>query len=203
MVIKITKISVRNILNSAGKEAFEVEMTTDDNFKAMSSSPSAIIPGRREVITNRNVSESDLNEMINEIYNSEIENQSDFDNILNSYMQSLGSNICLPFSLTFARIMAQIQNITLTQYISRIANYNCERKSPIPLINIFSVGLHAQKEKGSIQNIMIAVDIHPFSKAIQPITEIYLYIENELKKRGILKVLRFIKWDGCRKNDDR
>lgn len=186
-MIKITKINIRKILNSIGKEAFEVEMIIDNKFKAIASSPSAIMPGRRETITTENVSKSNLNEMINEIYNSKIENQSDFDNILNKYMQNLGSNICLPFSLAFARLMAQVQNITLTQYISKIANYNCERISPIPLITIFSGGIHNQKEKGSIQNIMIAVNIHPFSKAIQAITKIYSYIENELKKKDILK----------------
>lgn len=187
-MIKITQISVRNILNSAGKEALEVEMVCNNKFKAIASSPSAIIPGRREIITTSNdVNRSGLNEMISEIYNSEIENQSDFDNILNKYMQRLGSNICLPFSLAFARLMAQIQNITLTQYISKIADYNCERISPIPLITIFSGGVHNQKEKGSIQNIMIAVNVHPFSKAVKVISEIYSYIENKLMRQGILK----------------
>lgn len=125
--------------------------------------------------------------MINEICNRQLENQEEFDSILDSYMQELGSNICLPFSLAFARIMAQVQNITLVEYIEKIANYKCQRKSPIPLIAIFSGGVHNQKENGSIQNIMIAVDIHPFSRSIQAIIEIYSYIENELKKKGILR----------------
>lgn len=186
-MIKIIRINIMNILNSEGKEAFEVELITDNNFKAIASSPSAIIPGRREIITTNKVSKSDLNEMINEICKNEIENQSEFDSILNKYMQILGSNICLPFSLAFARLMAQVQNITLIQYISKIADYNHEKKSPIPLVAIFSGGVHNKKQNGSIQNIMIAVNIHPFSKAIKAISEIYSYIENELKKRDILK----------------
>lgn len=186
-MIKIAKINLRNILNSAGKETLEVEMTMDNEFRAIASSPSAIISGRREILTIQNASESNLNNMINEIYNSEIKNQNDFDEILNNYMQILGTNICLPFSLAFARLMAQAENIRLTQYISKIANFNCERKSPIPLVTIFSGGVHNKKEKDSIQNIMIAVNIHPFSKAIRTITEIYSCIENELKKKNILK----------------
>lgn len=186
-MIKITQINIRNILNSEGKEAFEVELITDNNLKAIASSPSAIIPGRRETITTNNVSKSDLNEMINKIYKSKIENQNDFDNILNNYMQILGSNICLPFSLAFARLMAQVQNITLIQYISKIADYNHEKESPIPLIAIFSGGVHDKKRSGSIQNIMISVNIHPFSKAVKVISEIYSYIENELKRKDVLK----------------
>ncbi len=73
------------------------------------------------------------------------------------------------------------------KYISNIANYNFKRISPVPLIAIFSGGVHNKKQKGSIQNIMIAVNIHPFSKAVKVIMEIYSYIENELKKKDILK----------------
>lgn len=185
-MIKIEEIKIREILNSVGKKAIEVEIRTDYNIRAISSSPSAIIPGKREVITTNKVNESKLNEMIHEVCNRELKNQEEFDSILDSYMHELGSNICLPFSLAFARIMAQIQNLTLVEYIEKVANYKKYRKSPIPLIATFSGGVHNQKEKGSIQNIMLAVDIHPFSKAIQAITDIYSYIENELKKKDIL-----------------
>lgn len=202
-MIKIKEIKVREILNSVGKKALEVEMITENNIRAISSSPSAIIPGKREVITTNKGNESKLNEMIHEVCNRELENQEEFDSILASYMQELGSSICLPFSLAFARIMAKVQNITLVEYIEKIANYKKQRKSPIPLIAIFSGGVHNQKDKGSIQNIMLAVDIHPFSKAIQPITEIYSYIQNELKKKDILKALRFIKWNDCKRYDNR
>ncbi|MCI8445856.1 MAG: hypothetical protein HFH31_00010 [Bacilli bacterium] len=186
-MIKIKEIKIREILNSVGKKAVEVEIRTYNNIRAISSSPSAIIPGKREVVTTNEVNENKLNEMINEICDRKLENQEEFDSILDNYMRELGSNICLPFSLAFARVMAQVQNLTLVEYIEKVANYKKQRKSPIPLIAIFSGGVHNQKEKGSIQNIMLAVDIHPFSKAIPAITDIYSYIENELKKKDILK----------------
>lgn len=186
-MVKIKKVILRNILNSKGNVALEVEMIADNNFRVIASSPSAIIPGKREVITRNNINKCKLNDLIDEICNKEIENQENFDNILNAYMKDLGSNVCLPFSLAFARLVAQSQNLTLVQYISNIANYNITRRSPIPLIAIFSGGVHNQKEKGSIQNIMLAVNIHPFSKAIKAITEIYSYIESELNKKEILK----------------
>lgn len=186
-MIKIREVKVREILNSVGNKALEIETITDSNIKAIAASPSAIISGKREVITANNINENQLKKMIDEICNREVENQADFDNILNNYMQNLGSNICLLFSLAFARIMAQVQNLTLVEYIVKIVNYKEQGKSPIPLIAIFSGGVYNKKENGSIQNIMLAIDIHPFSKAIQPITEIYSYIENELKKKDMLK----------------
>lgn len=50
-MIKIKEIKTREILNSVGKKAIEVEIRTENNIRAISSSPSAIIPGKREVIT--------------------------------------------------------------------------------------------------------------------------------------------------------
>ena len=123
-MIKIEEIKIREILNSVGKKAIEVEIRTDYNIRAISSSPSAIIPGKREVITTNKVNESKLNEMIYEVCNRELKNQEEFDSILDSYMHELGSNICLPFSLAFARIMAQIQNLTLVEYIEN--SINCD-----------------------------------------------------------------------------
>ena len=185
-MIKVEEVKIRQILNSMGKKAFEVEMIANNHIKAIASSPSAIIPGRREVIEIGAVSKNKLNQIIKEICSREIKNQEDFDKILKTYLKELGSSICLPFSLAFARIMAQAQNLTLVQYIAKLANYNPKEISTIPLIAIFSGGVHNRKEKGSIQNIMIAVDVHPFSKATQPITEIYTYIENEVKKKNLL-----------------
>ncbi len=186
-MVKIKNVQLRTILNFAGKESLEVEMRADDNFRAIASSPTAIIPGRREVATTSDVDETRLNGLITEICSTDINSQQDFDNILNSYMQDLGSNVCLPFSLAFARLMAQTRKLTLVQYISNIANYNLKKISPIPLVTIFSGGVHNEKQKGSFQNIMIAVNIHPFRKAVKVVTDIYSYIENEVKKKDILK----------------
>lgn len=113
-MVKIKSVQLRTILNSVGKEALEVEIIADNNLRAIASSPSAIIPGRREVITINNINESRLNEMITEICNTEIESQKNFDDILNAYIKDLGSNICLPFSLAFARLMAQTRKFNIS-----------------------------------------------------------------------------------------
>ena len=186
-MIKIKEIKVREILNSEGKEALEVEMVTTDNRKSIASSPSAIIPGRKEVLTTNHIHTNILNQMIEEIYRREFKSQGNFDNFLNQYMEKLGTNVCLPFSLAYAKMCAKNQDMTLVEYIRKIANYHIKNPSPIPLVAIFSGGVHNQEEKGSIQNIMIAVDIHPFSKSVPVITKIYTEIENEVKRKNILK----------------
>lgn len=73
--MKIKNIKIRNILNSEGRKAIEIEMTAENNSKAIASSPSAIIPGKREVLITQNISENIINEVFNEIYKKEIKNQ--------------------------------------------------------------------------------------------------------------------------------
>jgi len=90
-------------------------------------------------------------------------------------------------SLAFARIMAQKKQNSLVKYIATIASYHTDYKMPKPLVTVFSGGVHHAKNKGTIQNIMLCINREPFSKAIQPIQEIYTNIEQQLKQIGQLK----------------
>lgn len=185
-MIKIKNIKFRKILNSAGKDATEIEILTNENIVGIASTPSAIIAGKREVITESGNKEKEIKKILEKICNIELKKQSEFDMILNDYIEKIGSNICLALSLAFARAYAKKEQISLVQYIVDEANEKNEYISPKPLIAIFSGGaVHSRKD--SIQNIMLSVDIHPFSKAVKAITEIYTYIENELKEKNILK----------------
>lgn len=186
-MIKIKNIKFRKILNSAGKDATEIEILTDENILGIASTPSAIISGKREVITESAIENKEklIKELLQKICNIELKNQSEFDMILNEHIERIGSNICLALSLAFARVYAKKEKISLVQYISNEANEKNNSLSPKPLVTIFSGGVHNKKD--SIQNIMLSVNIHPFSEAVKAITEIYTYIENELKEKNILK----------------
>ena len=186
-MIKIEKIKLRNILNSAGKKALEVEITTDTGISEMASTPSAIMPGKREVLETNQIEDKELKGFLENICNTRIENQQMFDSILDNYMDKIGTSIGLALSLAFARICAKSESIELVEYIERVSNYTERKISPKPLVTIFSGGVHNKKEKGSIQNIMIVVDIHPFSEAVKAITEIYTDLENRLKEKALLK----------------
>lgn len=186
-MIKIKKIKFRNILNSAGNIALEIEILTDKNISEKASTPSAIVPGRREVVATSDFENKDLKELVEKISNIEIENQKIFDKILEGYIDKLGANICLALSLAFARVSAKNEKKSLVQYISEQANYNVKKISPIPLITVFSGGIHDKSIKGSMQNIMLSVDIHPFSNAVKAIVEIYTDIESQPKEQNVLK----------------
>ena len=186
-MIKIKDIKFRDILNSAGKIALEVQITTDKGISEIASTPSAIIPGKREVLETNNLENGYLNELLEKICNIEIENQKAFDTILNDYMEKIGANICLALSLAFARVSAKKEQITLVEYILKQSHQQKGNISPRSLVTIFSGGIHNEKVKGSIQNIMLSVNIHPFSEAVKAIVEIYTYIESKLKEKDLLK----------------
>lgn len=186
-MVKIEKVKFRKILNSAGKISLEVEITDCDGIKAFASTPSAIQPGKREVTSIPSFYHNYINDLIEEICNIDIGSQKILDTILNKYMKKIGADICLSLSLAFARIMAQKEQISLVEYIAKIANYKTRYISPKPLVTIFSGGVHNTKSKGTLQNIMLSVNIQPFSKAITPILEIYTDIEKQLKQMNLLK----------------
>ncbi len=186
-MIKVKELKLRKILNSEGKDAIETEIIINKNIKGIASTPSAIIPGKREIISKNELNKNELSKMFDEIYNIKIENQEQFDNIINKYKNVLGANVCLSLSLAFARAYSKMKKTSLVKYISKLGcveNRSIEIKS---LVTIFSSGVHNKSVNGDIQNIMISVDIQPFSKAVKAIIEIYNRIEKELKDKNLLK----------------
>lgn len=137
-MIKIEKIKTRKILNSQGKIAIETEIITNKNTKGIAQSPSAIIPGKREIKAEKEINNNELNTLINEIYNTNIESQEHFDSILNKYVNKLGANLCLSLSLAFARAYSKSKNLSLVNYISELGNITDKNINIKPLIAIFS-----------------------------------------------------------------
>lgn len=186
--MKLKKLDIYEILNSAGKKAIEVEVTTDNDIKAIASVPSAIIPGEREV--NR----TDIKNYDNNIYYKQLENkiintnmtQSELDNVLQEYLKKLGSDICLAISLSFARVNAKEKKIPLVQYISQELKYETKYNIPKALVTVFSGGVHNLQGVKTLQNIMIIVNEDTFNKTEETILKIYGKIERKLKSKKIL-----------------
>lgn len=185
--ITIKQIKFRNILNSNGDRAIEVEMKSNNEITGIASAASAIISGKREKKELRTLDNKYIDDLINEIYCTNFLNQKQFDDILKKYINNVGTSICLTLSLSFARIMAQEQKILLIEYITKLTEYTNKKIMPNLLIAIFAGGVHSSLNYGSIQNIMISVNKKLFSEALKIVLEVYTYIESELKKKNVLK----------------
>lgn len=183
-MLKIKEIKIRKILNSGGKLAIESSLILNKNIIGIASAPSAIIAGKREVFST-NITDTysiKLNDLIIELKNIKKLNQINVDNILNKYLNILGSDICLSLSLAFAKALSKYRNMSLIEYIENETQIKSDYKAPFPLVAVFSGGVHGKKEKGTLQQIMMSVNTNKFDSAIEIILNIYNDIEKYLKE---------------------
>lgn len=183
-MLKIKQVKIRKILNSGGKPAIEASVILNKNIIGVGSSPSAIIAGKREVFST-NITDNDnisLKNLITDLKCLKRINQVNIDIILNKYMDTLGSDICLSISLAFARALAKYKNISLIEYIENETKIKSEYKTPYPLVAVFSGGVHGNKDKRTLQQIMMSVNTNNFNQAIDIILNIYNDIEKYLKE---------------------
>lgn len=183
-MLKIKQVKIKKILNSGGKPSIEASVILNKNIIGIASSPSAILAGKREVFST-NIAENDntiLKNLITELKHLKRINQVNVDNILNKYIDTLGSDICLSISLAFARALAKYKNISLIEYIENETQIKSKYKAPYPLVAVFSSGVHGKKDKGTLQQIMMSVNTNDFDKAIEIILNIYNDIEKHLKE---------------------
>jgi len=183
-MLKIKEVKIRKILNSGGKLAIESSVILNKDIVGIASAPSAIIAGKREVFSTNftddyNVS---LSNLITELKNTKKINQINVDSILNKYLNTIGSDICLSLSLAFARALSKYKNISLIEYIENEAQIKSKYKAPYPLVAVFSGGVHGKQDKGTLQQIMMSVNTNDFDKAIEIILNIYNDIEKYLKE---------------------
>jgi len=182
--MRINKIALRKILNSGGKIALESEVTINNIFVGIGSSPSAVIPGNREkpttLIQNNLIYKLDENtkNILNIILAKNDITQKWLDGILQENIINLGSDFTLAVSLAFARANANFKNTELINYIENEANIKSFFKAPFPLATIFSGGIHDNVNNDSFQNIMIVANTNDFFEA----SEIILTVYNEVEK---------------------
>lgn len=182
---KINKIIIRNILNSTGGDAFEAEIELEDGSRGVASAPVAIEAGKREKqTTGHEVRYSLVREMENCFFSQET-----LDIYLENHMEELGADITLSISMAFARAVSQGKNISLVEYLESLLEVQRKNKYVIPLVPIFSGGVHDTSLGGSMQQIMISVKELEFGKTVQIIRAMYREIEQLLRKKNLLKGL--------------
>lgn len=184
--MRIEKIYIRKILNSGGKSAVEVKVLLSSGHSGVASSPSALIPGIREVKATNCVG-LDLDNIENlkrDLYKIRNINQNKLDMLLFSYIEKVGSDVTLAVSLAFARAISKYKNMSIVEYITSLTGLKSLYKAPYPIVAIFSGGVHSNKAN-SLQQIMISVNTNDFYKAIDIILNIYNTIENYLKANNM------------------
>lgn len=184
---KVSKILLRNILNSAGLYSIEAEVVLESGETGVASAPMAIKGGSREQIITKEIYKkiSFYNEQI-QILIGNYQNQSVWDEKLKKYIVIWGTDITLSLSLAFARAVAMKLRLHLTDYMQILGNIRKIEKRKVYLIPIFSGGVHCKGEFQSIQQIMFAIDSYDFKDTLYEILEFYENLERKISESGWL-----------------
>ena len=178
---KITTINARQILDSRGEPALEVEVTTDDGLLATDSIPSGTSTGSFEVVA---VEPSQAVKNINQIIAPKIIglnpiDQLEIDQLLQDlngqYEFKLGANATLGVSLAVARAASLTEKMPLYWYLNKlyekVYGKSVEPSIPTPMMVMIEGGKHA-KNNICIQEFLVAGDLNHGKKIWHALNEI-------------------------------
>ena len=150
---KITSVNARQILDSRGEPALEVEITTDDGLLATDSVPSGTSTGSFEAVA---LKPAEAVKNINQIIAPRMiglnpVDQLEIDQLLrdlnSQYESKLGANATLGVSLTVARAASLTEKMPLYWYLNKIyekiSGQSLEPSIPTPMMVMIEGGQHA------------------------------------------------------------
>lgn len=190
----ISNIYSREILDSRGLPALEVELTLD-NKTARIAIPSGASTGAHEALELR---DQDLNrfhgkgllksisiikKLSDKLKKYSIDNQSQLDSLLNKWdgtphKSNFGANTILGISLAYAKAKAYSQNLELFQSFGD--NHNV---LPVPLINILNGGVHANNGLDVQEFMIVPYGFTSFKEAIRAAAEVFYCLKQILKQK--------------------
>ena len=183
---KIASLTAREILDSRGTPTVEAELTLTDGTHALASVPSGASTGRHEALELRDgdpnryagrgvrtAVENIRQRIAPKLISSELE-QGLVDRTLieldgTSDKSSLGANAILAVSLVAARAAAMSAGIELWQQLAGGRTPTL----PLPMVNIFSGGLHARRQIEFQDFLVMPVGARTYSEALEMCTAVY------------------------------
>lgn len=204
MIIRITDIHGREILDSRGNPTVEVEVTaqtetTGKKTTGRESVPSGASTGRFEAIELRDGQERYFGlgvQRVVEHVNTKIRKELMGMNVLDQVALdrklveldgtdnkgNLGANALLGVSLACARCAAAALDMPLYRYLG---GPNA-KKWPMPMMNVINGGAHAKNRLDFQEFMIVPVGAESFPDALRMGAEIYHYLKKLLQKEGRL-----------------
>ena len=181
--MKISDITSRKILNSAGKWTIETKVVLDDSSIGIASVPGGISKGKREVVAlEAEESVKKIEEIKPQVVNKDFANINDFDSFLigldgTKEKSKLGGNTILSASIAFCKAMAKANKKEVHEYLAEIAGNKDKPKRPQMMVLILEGGTHGSGN-ASIQEFMAIVN------SVERGMEIYTKVKDELHEKG-------------------
>ena len=204
MIIRITDIHGREILDSRGNPTVEVEVTaqtetTGKKTTGRESVPSGASTGRFEAIELRDGQERYFGlgvQRVVEHVNTKIRKELMGMNVLDQVALdrklveldgtdnkgNLGANALLGVSLACARCAAAALNMPLYRYLG---GPNA-KKWPMPMMNVINGGAHAKNSLDFQEFMIVPVGADDFAQALRMGAEVYHFLRQILHEDGLL-----------------
>jgi len=195
----IENIKAREILDSRGNPTLEVEVKLSDGTTGRAAVPSGASTGKHEAVELRDGDTSRFNGLgvlkaitnVNEhiataIIGMPATDQAAIDHKLieldgTANKSHLGANAILGTSLAMAHAAANLLHIPLYHYLGGVATYTL----PVPMMNILNGGKHASGSTDFQEFMIVPAGASSFSHALQMCTEVYHYLKQVLKDKGL------------------
>ena len=182
-----------------GNPTVEVDVITESGTFARASVPSGASTGEHEAIELRDRDKKrylgkgvksvvdNINTIIaRELRGFDVTKQKEADKLLieidgTENKSQLGANAILGTSMAIAYAGAKESNLQLFQYL----NYNSKAVMPVPMMNILNGGSHADNSVDIQEFMVMPFGANSFSESLQMGTEIFHYLKEVLKKKGM------------------
>jgi enolase len=195
----IETIRAREVLDSRGRPTVEVEVGLADGVSGLASVPSGASTGKHEALELR---DGDMKRHrgrgvllavhnVNEIIAPQLEGQNVLDQAgIDAQLialdgtpdkSRLGANALLGVSLAVARAAANAQRLPLWRYLGGEE----ARVLPLPMVNIFSGGLHAARSVDFQDFLIMPVGAETYSQALEMSLAVRHAVEDLLTERGL------------------
>lgn len=200
MNFHLNRVTAREILDSRGNPAVEVEAFTTDGQMARASVPSGASTGSREAVERRDgdagryggkgvrdAVSAVCSEICEAVRGTDIRDQRHLDTLLCSLdgtenKSRLGANAILGVSLAVARLAAQVTCQPLYRYLGGLR----ASLMPVPCMNIINGGVHARGQGADFQEFMIAPHGAPsLSEAVRQGSEVYQALRQLLTEKNL------------------
>lgn len=203
LMVKITDVHGRQILDSRGNPTVEVEVTaetetTGKKITARESVPSGASTGRFEAIELRDGDNSyfglgvekvvkHVNTRIREaLVGKNVLEQGELDRVMaeldgTDNKGNLGANAILGVSLACAKTAAKALEMPLYRYLG-----GCNAKRlPLPMMNVINGGAHAKNSLDFQEFMIIPVGAKTYSEGLRMGAEVYHFLRQSLNKAGM------------------
>lgn len=200
--MKINKILAREILDSRGNPTVEVDVILENGLIGRAAVPSGASTGSHEAHELRDGEASRFggkgvtlakNNVDTEINNAlqgfDVTNQQLIDDTLlkldgTENKKRLGANAILGVSMAVAKAAANVNNLSLHQYLHKLAQINDEPVLPLPMCNIINGGAHAAGSTDIQEFMVMPIGAPNYAEAVRMLAEIFASLKKVLSAEG-------------------